>query len=293
MVTLPLKKDERFNQLPIIAMTADAMAGIREKCLAAGMNDYITKPLDPISVFGILTKWIKPKQRSENYTPIVSLKEETVSVSLPELEGFDTELGLLRVNANEKLYRNLLLKFHDSNVKAIDEIKANFKSGDTETAVRIAHTLKGVAGNLGHEQLQQTAATVESELKNNPGVDIDALLNELATVLEPALKEIAKWREVLSESRSTEPADDTSAELDAVKLKEMCNELEELLKNDDFDSTSKIEEIIQVPGIPTAIAPALRQMIKKIKKYDFEAALVDYYELKKVVFGSQNKTTGE
>lgn len=288
-----IRKDERFRDLPVIAMTADAMAGIREKCLASGMNDYITKPLDPVSVFGILSKWIKPKQRSENYTPIVSLKEETVKVSLPFLEGFDTELGLLRVNANEKLYRNLLIKFHDSNVKAIEDIKANYGSGDTETAVRIAHTLKGVAGNLGHELLQQTAAMVENELKNNSAVDMDALLLQLAGVLQPALKEIEKWRDVLSESKSTEQAQDTLAEVDPVKLKELCNELEELMKNDDFDSTAKIEEIIQLPGIPAALAPALRQMIKKIRIYDFEAALEDYYELKKVVFSTHNETTGE
>lgn len=205
-----IRKDERFRNLPLIAMTADAMPGIKEKCLAAGMNDYLTKPLDPLSVFGILTKWIKPKKRSDNYTPIVTLKEETVHVSIPKLEGFDTELGLLRVNANEKLYRNLLVMFLDSNLDAVQDIRANYLSGDLETAIRIAHTLKGVAGNLGHELLQ-----------------------------------------------------DVNADLDEDQLREMCNELEELLRNDDFDSTAKIEGIIQLPGIPSTIGPALRQMIKK------------------------------
>jgi len=227
--TREIRKDRRFNDLPIIAMTADAMSGIKEKCLEAGMNDYITKPLDPQTVFRVVASWIKPQNRSETYTPIVAMKEATVQVTLPDLEGFDTRLGLLRVNANVKLYKSLLLKFLESNESAIDDIKGTYNTGDKETAIRIAHTLKGVAGNLGHENLRSEAAKVEQELHSNPVPDLEVLLGNLEKVLSPALKEITRWKGLLEESKPINVSSPVSDDVDMELLRGLCMELEELL----------------------------------------------------------------
>ncbi len=290
--TREMRKNPRFAELPVIAMTADAMSGIKEKCLEAGMNDYITKPLDPQSVFRVMVEWIKPQKRSDTYTPIVAMKEETVQVTLPDLEGFDTRLGLLRVNANVKLYKNLLLKFLESNESAVDDIRGNYNSGDKETAIRIAHTLKGVAGNLGHEILQEEAAKVEQELKNNPLADLDMLLGNLENVLSPALKEISRWKKVLEDGKPNDSSSSVSGEVDMELLRELCSELEDLLKSDDFEASYKIEEIIGMPGIHGFAGP-LKQMIKKIKKYDFEAALEDFYQFKMEAFKNEMQMNGD
>ncbi|MBF0231758.1 MAG: response regulator [Desulfamplus sp.] len=167
------------GQTPIIAMTADAMSGVREEVLQIGMNDYVTKPIEPSEVFKALFKWIKPGRRPlpDEYTNKITGKGKVQDFSsgpdlnLSALEGINTELGLSRVSGNRKLYLNLLVKFHRDNQDTAQQIQEAIQKQDQELAVRLAHTVKGVAGTIGAQDLQTIGGELEAGLKAGIGAD--------------------------------------------------------------------------------------------------------------------------
>ena len=161
--------NEGKDPIPIIAMTAHAMAGDEQKSLDAGMNGHVTKPIDPAQLFSALLKWIKPGDKQiERRQPQVFAKhpesdatvplEETLPESLP---GFDLKAGLARLMGNKRLYRKLLLDFGANYGGTASEIREAVAAGDFEQAHSLVHNLKGLAGNLEAKDLQ--AATVEME----------------------------------------------------------------------------------------------------------------------------------
>ena len=143
--TQEIRKDGRFKDLPIIAMTAHAMAGDREKSLEAGMNDHVTKPIDPDQLFSALVRWIKPGKREMSESASESLiPEEGGEDLLPsELPGISIASGLDRVGGNKQLYAKLLCKFRDGQENAVEQIKAALQSGDVDTAARLGSHGKG------------------------------------------------------------------------------------------------------------------------------------------------------
>jgi len=160
-----IRKELNKTDLPIIAMTADAMTGIEEKVKDAGMDDYVTKPIDLNQLWKCLSQWIEPGERELPAGYTVKDTSEEVEV-FPRIEGIDTESGLKRVGNNSKLYRNLLKKFvedYSDVTKKIDELSIN---GKIEDAVREAHSVKGVSANLGAVELQNQMAVIEQKLKD-------------------------------------------------------------------------------------------------------------------------------
>jgi two-component system sensor histidine kinase/response regulator len=162
--------DATVQGVPIVAMTADAMAGVREEVLEIGMNDYITKPIEPALLFKILVKWIRPGQRDlpEGYADIskdqISAKKESALSMLP---GIDTYSGLYRIGGNQTLYQSLLSKFYFNNQEIILDIRQAIQDNDQKQALLLAHTMKGVAGTIGAEKLQAMAEELEAALKSN------------------------------------------------------------------------------------------------------------------------------
>ena len=187
--------DMAAKDVPIIAMTADAMTGVREDVLKIGMNDYVTKPIEPTELYRTLIKWIKPDDRilPENYTrKSQEAKQIEDDPGLPELEGIDTQKGLSHVSGNQKLYRSLLIKFHRDNQKITQQIHSAIETRDQEQAVRLAHTVKGVSGTIGAHGLQTLSADLENALNKDFNSNQEALLNAfdaelklILTVLEP------------------------------------------------------------------------------------------------------------
>jgi len=189
--------------LPIIAMTAHAMAGDEDKSLQAGMNGHVTKPIDPDQLFATLQKWIRPSEkRATTQRPVVSVapsgEEKVVSIDgeLPgSLPGFDLADGLKRLQGNKKLYRKLLLDFATGYCKAGIEIREALDAPDFDRAHSLVHNLKGLAGNLSAKDLQAAAVNMEKLVK---GVDktapaskqLNLRLAELETVLNQALESV-------------------------------------------------------------------------------------------------------
>jgi HPt (histidine-containing phosphotransfer) domain-containing protein len=176
-----LRLDSRFNELPIVAMTAHALVEERERCLQAGMVDHVTKPIDPDALFAALDRWARPRTPA----PVPpAAPRSPVEPALPELEGIDMAGALKRVAGNTKLYRSLLEQFASKQATADVHITDALQSGDREGAERIAHTLKGIAGNLGIVEVQTAAANVEKAIRESDP-SVAALIPELHRVLDP------------------------------------------------------------------------------------------------------------
>jgi len=200
----------QIQEIPIIAMTAHAMTGDREKSLQAGMVDHVAKPIDPDQLFTTLQKWILPLS---NQDPIPSaaiesagsgkgtvskdaLSAEPVKTDddLPEtLQGFDIEQGLKRMQGNRKLYRKLLLDFASDYDNAADDIHRALTAGDINQVHSLVHNIKGLAGNLSATGLQNAATAMDNAVKkalsggDQALKDLIPLFAEVKTALEEAL----------------------------------------------------------------------------------------------------------
>ncbi|MEQ9557824.1 MAG: response regulator [Rhodospirillales bacterium] len=191
-----IRDDRRHQNLPIIAMTAHAMAEEREKCIVAGMNDHVAKPIDPDRLFDTLARWIRVQEnhdasRREQPVPAPAAEPSTspprvAAGALPEsLAGIDLESARLMMRGNDVILRKLLGDFHDKYMAKDKEIRDALAADDLELACRIVHSLKGVSGNIRARRVYETTATVEDVLRHDPeNPQITVLLNELGEALQ-------------------------------------------------------------------------------------------------------------
>lgn len=174
--------------IPIIAMTANVMAGDRRKALDAGVNDHVAKPIDVDAMFITLARWIHPRATTrvqKEPTPVTREKND----GLPQLPGIDVSAGLKVAAGNVALYRRLLNRFRDEYAGFAEVFTAARQSGEGD-AVRAAHTLKGVAANLGIEDLRQRALALEMACRHEPE-QIDERWAETRLELERVLAGLA------------------------------------------------------------------------------------------------------
>jgi two-component system sensor histidine kinase/response regulator len=213
-----------IRNVPIIAMTAHAMAGDEDKSLKAGMNDHVTKPIDPDRLFSTLKKWIKPSgKRAEIQQPEIPVElpesdkaaqeEEALPKSLP---GFDLIDGLKRLQGNKKLYRKLLLNFATNYNGVANEIRKALDVNDFDQAHKLVHDLKGLAGNLAATNLQTTAVNLEKLIKgvenNIPSAkELDLKFSELENALHHALEAVQRFGAAVEESSEKISAEELAA----------------------------------------------------------------------------------
>jgi CheY-like chemotaxis protein/HPt (histidine-containing phosphotransfer) domain-containing protein len=260
--TSKLREDERFKELPILAMTANATLEDRENSLAHGMNDHIAKPISPRLLFEALLKWIPAGERElpESYQ---RPGDKTDEPELPDLPGLDTEAGVARMGGSVKSYLRLLEKFADNQADAIAEMTHAIEQEDGETAVRLAHTLKGVSGSIGADALQQSAAEVEAALKADP-----------STLPEGLAQTALELDRVLGLIRGSDSAGNGAADTAITLPEDLVSRLQELMeKLEEYDSEA--EDVLfaildDVKG--TDIHGLLQGVRKQISAYDMEAA---------------------
>jgi CheY-like chemotaxis protein len=179
--TQKIREERRHLSLPIIAMTAHALPGCREQCLAAGMNDYVAKPIEPQQLFTVLGNWVGggtgegAVQSSE--------RAETPEIGLPEdLPGIDLRLAMRRLGGNQHLFLQLLDTFIRNAPAELASIHQAIAAERWEDAERLVHTLKGVAGNLSATRLHQAMMTLEQRLKEKD--NLEEGLSELDRAME-------------------------------------------------------------------------------------------------------------
>jgi PAS domain S-box-containing protein len=176
-----LRTRSYLRELPIIAMTAHAMVAERQRCLEAGMNDHVSKPIEPDVLFATLIRWAKPEHSQIGATG-VNAATPSHELVFPEIDGVDFVNGLKRVAGNRRLYSDLLTQFAAKRQEVHSQISSAVETGDRILTERIVHTVKGVAGNLGLNQVFYCAERLEQAVcEEFP--DISKALEEFTAVL--------------------------------------------------------------------------------------------------------------
>jgi CheY-like chemotaxis protein len=279
-----LRAEPRFKDLPILAMTAHAMVEDRERCLTAGMSDHVTKPIDPDELFAALSRWAKPVDMAENaIVPPTAPAHET---ALPEIEGIDIAGGLKRVAGKKRVYRNLLEQFAAEQAAAAGEIAEALRTGDRQLAERLAHTIKGVAGNLGIGKVQSAAARVEVAIRSGDDA-LPSVLHELEAILVPQVLAIRTTFDVQAPAAQSIVAFDAEVAFAAVAR------LRTLLIANDCDAVDAVQAVVE--ALAGTMAPKrLAALRADAEQFDFDGALAKLNDIAKDcrLLGSEASMSG-
>jgi len=189
--TMEIRKDSRYASLPILAMSANAMAGDKEKCLASGMDDHIGKPIDIDQLFKMLARWIKPRALRSAATgqgPMTAVAGE-----IKELPGVDMDAALTRLRGNAVIYRKLLTMFYERQADVIERIQSAWNKGDKDDAQRTVHTLKSLSGNVGADSLSAAAAQLELAIMQGDSAHYEELLEQVAIPLRELIQALEQF----------------------------------------------------------------------------------------------------
>ena len=184
--TLKIRSDARFSfeKLPVIAMTAHALSDDRGKALASGLNDYVTKPVDVLQLANTLVRWLSPRAALTEIDPRADLPAAPASV-------LDTVSALNRLGNKNDLYLRLLAEFQKGYSGSVPAIRAALLTEDLELAGRLAHSLKGVAGTIGADELRESARQLETAIAASNAPIFEALLARLEQKLVLVIASIA------------------------------------------------------------------------------------------------------
>jgi two-component system sensor histidine kinase/response regulator len=272
--TQTIRANPAFADLPIIAMTAHAMVEERRRCLDAGMNDHVVKPIDPDQLYQALCSLCtdRPLARPDMAVPQPRVADgaddRDGAVVLPdELPGIDVPRALLRVAGNDRLLAKLLRDFRDDYRDGDALIGEALAAGDWDRARDLAHAIKGVAGNVGATFVHQAAAVLEKDLKLGR---IDEALQANAQFAE-ALAVAVAGLEVLGDGKApVNMAPPGESGIDLPKAGRLLDEIRAMLADNDLDAGSRIAALRTVLGGDADDAVA--HLAERIDALDFGGA---------------------
>ena len=263
-----IRQQARFKDLPIIAMTANALSGDKERSLEAGMNDHILKPIRVPDLLRSLSKWISPA--GSEATPTTPSPPPSSDTPLPALQLIDTRAGLELALNNQHLYFRLVDKF----LKTLDRFEIDFRQaweeGRQPDCLRLAHSLKSTAAIIAVPTLQSRAATLETACRAGLGQACQAAFEELLATFVPLSKEL----NLLLQSR----VDPKTAPLvyDNSEIPHLLDNLRPLLEQADtsaLDYLPHLEQWASCVDQKPQPNPARRQLIKALSAHDYHQAL--------------------
>jgi PAS domain S-box-containing protein len=277
-----IRAEPHLQGLPIIAMTAHALVEEYQRCLDAGMNDHVSKPIDTEALFLTLLRWAKPRRElavESQATPIKAADDAL----LPEIAGVNQADGLKRVVGNKRLYCDLLAQFAAKQGNAAVRISTALEGGDLKLAERIAHTVKGVAGNLGIGQVFTAAEKLETAIREGSAME-PALLEEFTLVLDRQVEAICQ---AMREVTTGQPADEVPVkDFDPCAASAAIAHLRTLLESSDGDAVeafSAVESML-AGTIPKSHLDALNATISE---FDFETAIAKLDAIAEHVYAQQ------
>jgi CheY-like chemotaxis protein len=269
--TRRIREHSAWARLPVLAMTANNMAGDREQALAAGMNDHIPKPLDMEQMFITLAQWIAPRPNAGAPAASAPLPPVPFYEAPASLPGIDLTAGLRGRRGRRRCFHKLLLRFRESQSQFESAFRAAAGAGDWSEASRHAHTLKGLAGTIGARPLAEAAAALESLTAAAPP-PADGLEAALSGTLA-ALAEVLDGLQSLDGAAASSPArTEGPAPTDA--LTPTLERLADLLDQGDAEALSLLDEIEQ--RLDTARRVVMFDTLaRQVRAFDFVAAAAE------------------
>ena len=285
--TRMLRNDTRFRDLPIIAMTAHALTGDRDNCFAAGMNDYVSKPIDTEKLYAALIKWIKPRENSAAVRAMLEQKGQSVQSAkddalLAELSGIDVKSALRRLGGNVGLFKTMWREFSQNYGNAVEKIEtALFLDAERQNVLRLIHSIKGVAGNLGARDLQKATGRLEKSVEQNQRTEWSLLLADFATTLNQVLATTADI--VLELNLADEDAkDQEEIAADSIDLTPVLNQLASYIDNCDGKAGECLAQLWKhLRG--TELHGEMKNLEKDLDDFNFEQAAIRLKTIVKVL----------
>ncbi|MDD5333126.1 MAG: PAS domain S-box protein [Rhodoferax sp.] len=251
---------------PVVAMTANAFDEDRRKCEAAGMNDFIAKPVDPKALFAILLKWLPPAQPPTR-PAMTQTSADSHPLSLDRLAGvagLDYQLGLQRSLGNSRIYANVLAVFCESHAPDATRLAASLAAHDLLAIGQLAHALKGSAGMVGAMRVSKIADAIQTACNRNEG--LEAVAGRCAELIKelPALIDGIRQAGVVG----------TAPPLagDKVRQGKVLARLESLLEAGDMEAVDLVRG--EVPLLHATLGEAGDRLLRCVNAYDYEEALV-------------------
>ena len=266
--TAKIREREEYSDLPVLAMTANALAEDKERALEAGMNDHLTKPINPDNLFKALVNWIGTEGHEfDTPPPQANVSESAVETNLPDsLPGLDIEAGVRKVGGNAVLYTKLLQDFLMDHKEDIPAIHKAIELQDFATAQRLSHTLKGVGATIGANDLQRTAERLESAFKDKSIETIHQVLPSF----EQAMNRVISG---LEQHTKSEPTDDNqTAAVDPADLLQMLEQLHNLLDEMDPEAEELANQIRHQIGSSKITRGLSTTLTKQVSGFEFEEA---------------------
>ena len=261
--TREIRRDPNLKDLPVVAMTANAMQGDRDRCIEAGMNDHVAKPIEPEVLWQALLKWIKPRHAISAITESKPQTEDDTQLPA-DINGLDISNGLRRMMGKKALYVSMLRKFAAGQKLTPAKLINALDKEDWNGAERLAHTIKGVAGNIGATVVLQLAGNIEAAIKaRNLREEIDVMIEELAASLNILILQI--------ENTLPKEPEIISVDVNPKILKTVCDKLDALLSEDDANAAEVMNENADM--LHTAFPNDYMKIDESILACDFEAAL--------------------
>jgi CheY-like chemotaxis protein/HPt (histidine-containing phosphotransfer) domain-containing protein len=269
--TARLRSQPRFAKLPIVAMTAHATTEERQRCVVAGMNDHVAKPIDPAALYDALSRHVPAAVVPRKPAPSAA----DVPAGLPEVDGLDVVQGVRRVAGNRKLYLSLLRQFADGQADAAERIRQSLVNGERAVAERLAHTVKGTAGNLAAAPVQAAAGALEQAIRENAdAAGVESLRARLGEALDRLASALRPW---LRADAAPAPADAVPPEaapaIDAPALKEVVERWARMLAECDAGTSQEIEREGHALRALFGGAEAFARFATLVNGYEFESAL--------------------
>ena len=262
--TRQVRADARWADLPIIAMTASVLTSDRDRCIAAGMNDFVAKPIDAVGLVATVARWAGREARG-------AALEAGAGGAVPV--GLDETGALARMDGDRGMYERFVARFRQDQADAPERIRAALAGGDADTAIRLTHTLKGLAGSIGARAVEMAARALETALHSGATSNLAVLLGDV----DDALADVVGIPPGAAAGIGTTP----SVAGSAVPADGLCK-LAALLQADDAAALPAIEAL-RPTLLGRGIDVEVDALVRAVARYDFDAATANLRQLAKLL----------